>query len=76
MPKDNALRDQLLEKSSTKNKYEFLGFYDAMWRSIWISIIFGFSFFLFAYFQPYIAVPWVIFAGGIISTIFGILILV
>lgn len=75
MPKDDALREELLEKSDTKNKYEFLGFYDSLWRSIWISFLFGIFFFLFSYFQPYVAVPWTIFIGGIISVIFGVLIL-
>lgn len=75
MPQDENLRDDILTKSGTKSKYEFLGFYDAMWRSIWISILFAVAIFLFAYFQPYIAVPWTIFIGGIVSFIFGTLIL-
>jgi hypothetical protein len=75
MPKDEKLKNDLLTKSGTMSKYEFLGFYDAIWRSIWISIIFAVFIFFFAYFQPYITVPWTIFAGGIISIIFGLLIL-
>lgn len=75
MPKDDAVKEKLLELSQTKNKYQFLGFYDAMWSSIWISTLFGFTFFMLSFFFPYRTIPWVMFLGGIISVILGTLIL-
>lgn len=75
MPRDDALKEQILTLSNTKSKYQFLGFYDAFWRSTWISLLFGFAIFFFAYFQPYLAVPWTILIGGVVSIVFGLLIL-
>ena len=75
MPSDEAAKEKILELSQTKNKYQFLGFYDAMWSSIWISTIFGLLFFMISFYYPYRSIPWIMFLGGIISVLLGGLIL-
>ena len=71
MPSDEAAKEKILELSQTKNKYQFLGFYDAMWSSIWISTIFGLLFFMISFYYPYRSIPWIMFLGGIISVLLG-----
>lgn len=69
------MKEQVLRNSNVQEKFSFLGFYDTMWRSIWISVIFGLVSFFVVHFLPYKAVPWTIFIGGICSILFGLLIL-
>ena len=57
------------------SKYEFMTFYDALWRSTWISALFGIVSFLLVHFRPYQVVPWTILLGGIATIVFALIIL-
>jgi hypothetical protein len=52
-----------------------MGIYDAMWRSFYISAIFAIVFVLLVQFFPLKVVPWTITIGGIISLLFGLLVM-
>jgi hypothetical protein len=52
-----------------------MGVYDAMWRSFYISAIFAIAYVLVVQFFPLKAVPWTIVLGGVVSLIFGLVIM-
>lgn len=63
-----------MEQSGIQFKYDFLGFYDAIWQSIWVSILFALVSYFLVRFFPHRAVPWTICIGGVVFFIFGLLV--
>jgi hypothetical protein len=56
-------------------RYHFMGVYDAMWRSFYISSILSIVFVALLQFFAKKVVPWTILIGGVFSLIFGLLIM-
>lgn len=65
----------MIANAGLDQKYTFLGFYDAMWNSIWISVLFGVVSFLVTQYFPLRAVPWTILIGGLCLFAFGLMVL-
>lgn len=74
-PDDPTLQAQVIANAGLDQKYTFLGFYDAMWNSIWISILFGITSFLITQYFPLRAVPWTILIGGLCLFALGLMVL-
>lgn len=75
-PTDPDEKNILLEKIGLNKRYSFMGIYDAMWRSFYISGIFAMVFVVLLHFFPLKVVPWTIAIGGIFSFVFGLVIMI
>jgi hypothetical protein len=74
-PTDPDEKNILLDKIGLNKRYSFMGIYDAMWRSFYISGIFAMVFVVLLHFFPLKVVPWTIAIGGIFSFVFGLVIM-
>lgn len=57
-------------------RYHFLGIYDGMFRSFWLSSLLAFIFVVLLQIFPMKVVPWTIAIGGIFSLVFGLVIII
>lgn len=57
-------------------RYHFLGIYDALFRSFWVSSLIAIIFVALLQFFPLKVVPWTILIGGLFSMIFGLVVMI
>jgi len=57
-------------------RYHFMGIYDALWRSFYVSSILAIIFVALVQFFPLKVVPWTILIGGIVSIMFGLSVMI
>ncbi len=72
-PTDPTQKQMLLENIGISKRYHFMGVYDAMWRSFYISSILSIAFVALVQFFAKKVVPWTMVVGGLFSLIFGLL---
>lgn len=71
-PENEADKKQLMEKSGLNDKYQFLGFYDSMWNSLWMSVVLGAVYLVVVQCFPTTVVPWLTLLGGFIFVLLGV----
>lgn len=75
-PTDATQKQILLDNIGISKRYHFMGVYDAMWRSFYISSILSIIFVALVQFFAKKTVPWTMVVGGVFALLFGLLTMV
>jgi hypothetical protein len=73
LPTNEEAKASMMEKSGLNDKYQFLGFYDSMWNSLWISTVLGIAYLVAIQCFPKKVIPWSVVIGGIFFIILALL---